>query len=78
MENVCLQETVVSTNITQRECDILHLLAEGYTNTQMAEKLHISIRTVEWHRANLILKLKLGTASQLIIAAVEYARSKKG
>jgi DNA-binding NarL/FixJ family response regulator len=49
-------------NLTERERQVLRMIAEGHTSAQIAEKLNISVRTVEKHRAN--LKAKLGLASQ--------------
>lgn len=60
---------VVNTTLTHREIEILRLIARGYTNTQIAERLSISARTVEGHRANLMGKLDLHTRVEL----VEYA-----
>lgn len=55
--------------LTHREVEILRLIARGYTNNQIAEKLSISSRTVEGHRANLMGKLDLHSRVEL----VEYA-----
>lgn len=44
--------------LTDREVQILKLLRNGDGNESIAEELHISLRTVEWHRHNLIKKLK--------------------
>lgn len=57
--------------LTQREREVLKLLAEGYTNKNIAEFLHISIKTVEKHRANLIGKLDLHNVAQLTAFAME-------
>ncbi len=62
------QEPVES--LTPREEKILGLIAEGYTNREIAEILDISVRTVETHRANLCDKL--GTNSR--VELVRYAR----
>jgi DNA-binding NarL/FixJ family response regulator len=51
--------------ITQREREILSLVAEGYKNRQIAKMLRISIKTVEKHRANIMRKLDLHSASEL-------------
>ena len=45
--------------LTKRELDVLRLIAEEYTNPEIAESLHISIRTVDTHRRNLLEKLQL-------------------
>jgi DNA-binding NarL/FixJ family response regulator len=57
--------------VTQREREVLKLLAEGYTNKDIADFLHISIKTVEKHRANLIGKLDLHNVAQLTTYAIE-------
>lgn len=57
--------------LTPRETDVLRLIAQGYTNKQAAELLNISVRTVEFHRANIIGKL--GIRSRVELA--RYAES---
>ncbi len=52
--------------LTPREIEVLRLLAHGYTNRQIGERLTISVRTVETHRANIIGKLGLRTRVDLI------------
>jgi two-component system response regulator NreC len=58
--------------LTQREIDVLRLLARGNTNRQMAELLNLSIRTVESHRANLMGKLGLASRVELVTYAEEH------
>ncbi|MGD8866860.1 MAG: response regulator transcription factor [Gemmatimonadales bacterium] len=58
--------------LTPRETEVLRLIGDGYTNSQMAELLHIGVRTVETHRANLMGKLGLHSRVEL----VRYAREK--
>ena len=57
--------------VTQREREVLKLLAEGYLNKEIAEFLHISVKTVEKHRANIMNKLDLHNASALTAFAIE-------
>lgn len=57
--------------LTAREIDVLRLLAQGYTNRQSAEKLDISVRTVEFHRTNLTNKLGLQGRVELMRYAEE-------
>jgi len=57
--------------VTQREREVLKLLAEGYLNKEIAEFLHISVKTVEKHRANIMSKLDLHNASALTAYAIE-------
>ena len=58
-------------SITQRERQILKLIAEGHTNKSMADYLCISVKTVEKHRANLMKKLDLHNVSALTTYAME-------
>ncbi|MFP4324226.1 MAG: response regulator [Anaerolineales bacterium] len=57
--------------LTEREREVLQLLAEGYKNSQIAEKLSISPRTSETHRANLMRKLGLQTQVDLVRYAIQ-------
>lgn len=57
--------------ITQREREVLKLLAEGYPNKEIAALLHISVKTVEKHRSNIMSKLDLHSVSALTVYAVE-------
>lgn len=59
--------------LTAREVEVLRLLARGYTNRQIADRLKISPRTAEGHRANLSAKLGLHSRVEL----VEYAEKHK-
>ncbi len=56
--------------LTPRETEVLRHVAHGYTNRQTAERLGISVRTVESHRANVMGKLGLSSRVEL----VRYAR----
>ena len=58
--------------LTQREVDVLRLLARGNTNRQIAELLGLSTRTVESHRANLMGKLGLSSRVELVTYAEEH------
>jgi two-component system response regulator NreC len=56
--------------LTPREREVLQLIAEGHTNRDISEILHISIKTVEVHRANLMKKLDLHSAAELTRYAI--------
>jgi DNA-binding NarL/FixJ family response regulator len=58
--------------LTSREKEVLKLIAEGYTNTAMAGLMQISIKTVEKHRANLLIKTKAQDTAALIRLAIKY------
>jgi DNA-binding NarL/FixJ family response regulator len=57
--------------LTQREREILKLIAEGYKNKEIADDLCISVKTVEKHRANLMEKLNLHNVQALTTYAIE-------
>lgn len=60
-----------SDGLTDREREILQLIAEGYTNKQIAQILSISIKTVQAHRLNLMKKLDLHDRGELIKYAIQ-------
>jgi len=56
--------------LTTREREIFQLIADGNTNNEIADRLSISVRTVETHRANLMRKLNLRTHAHLVAYAL--------
>ena len=56
--------------LSERERDILHLLALGYTNQEIGGKLFISVRTVDTHRAHIMRTLQLDTRAELVMFAL--------
>jgi two-component system, NarL family, response regulator NreC len=56
--------------LSAREREILQLIAEGNTNATVADKLTLSIRTVESHRSNIMKKLRLSSHSDLVKYAI--------
>ncbi len=69
--NIATGKTEPRPTLTRREREILQYIAEGYTNQQAADKLHISVRTVEFHRANLLQKLGLRDTASLVKYAIQ-------
>lgn len=57
--------------LSPRELDILRLVALGHTNTEIAQELYLSVRTVETHRAHIQQKLGCGTRSELVRYALD-------
>lgn len=57
--------------LSDREHEVLRLLALGYTNQEIAKQLFISVRTAETHRAHVMQKLRLETRSELVRYALE-------
>lgn len=58
-------------DLTNRERDILTLIAQGFTNREIGDQLFLSVRTVESHRAHIMQKLNLETRQELVSHAVE-------
>lgn len=61
--------------LTDREFEVFQLIAQGKGTREIAEKLHLSVKTIEVHRANIKAKLKLKSASELIRFAVRWSES---
>ncbi len=61
--------------LTDREFEVFQLIGQGIETKRMADKLHLSPKTVEVHRANIKAKLKLTSMSELIRYAVRWVES---
>lgn len=60
-----------NSKITKREKEVLRLIVEGLTSSEIAKNLYISTRTVETHRSNLMSKLELKNTATLVRYAIE-------
>lgn len=58
-------------DLSERETDVLRLIALGHTNAEIAEQLFISVRTVETHRAHIQQKLGVSSRAELVSNALE-------
>ncbi|OJJ17066.1 hypothetical protein BKI52_30595 [marine bacterium AO1-C] len=58
--------------LSAREKEVLHFLVEGLSNKEIADKLYISSKTVDNHRANILKKLNLKNNVQLVRFAIEH------
>lgn len=58
--------------LTPREREVCEALAYGHTNPEIAERLGISIRTVETHRMHIMAKLKIGSRAELVRFAIDH------
>ena len=58
-------------DLTERERQILRLIALGYTNQEIAGQLYLSVRTIEAHRRHILDKLRLTTRADLVRYALE-------
>ena len=60
-------------HLSNREFEILQLLAEGWSNKRIAGKLCISIRTVKFHTSNIYVKIMVGCRSEAVAWAWKHA-----
>jgi DNA-binding NarL/FixJ family response regulator len=58
--------------LSEREREVLRLLALGHTNQEIAKMLYISVRTAETHRAHIMQKLRLATRAELVGYALSH------
>jgi DNA-binding NarL/FixJ family response regulator len=57
--------------LTPREREVLQLIAEGHTNTTIAQMMNVSVKTVEKHRASLMSKLNVHSVAELVRMAIK-------
>lgn len=65
-------------SLTDREFEVFQLIGQGLSTTEMADKLHVSVKTIEVHRVNIKNKLGVPTAPELIRFAVRWLESGEG
>ncbi|WP_422124107.1 response regulator [Planococcus sp. X10-3] len=65
-------ERVLHEDLTEREMEILLLLAHGYTNQEIADELYIALKTVKSHVSNLLSKLEVHDRTQAVIYAFQH------
>jgi DNA-binding NarL/FixJ family response regulator len=58
--------------LSDREFEVLRLLAAGLSPTEIGERLHLSVKTVSTHKANILEKLGLGGTAELVRYALEH------
>ena len=67
------QATIVNLlNLTIREKEILHLLAQGYSSAEISVSLNLSLHTIQTHRKNILKKTNLNNSAELIKKCVEW------
>jgi DNA-binding NarL/FixJ family response regulator len=64
-------------DLTDRELEVFRLIGEGHSTRQIAEELHISVKTVESYQAHIKEKLSLRTARELVQHAIQWSISEK-
>ena len=65
-------------NLTDRELEIFRLIGEGHSTRQIADELHLSVKTIESHQAHIKEKLALRNARELVQHAIEWTVSLGG
>ncbi len=64
-------------DLTDRELEVFRLIGEGHSTRQIAEELHISVKTVESYQAHIKEKLSLRSARELVQHAIQWSISEK-
>jgi two-component system, NarL family, response regulator NreC len=64
--------------LSDREREVMRLLALGHTNQEIAKMLYISVRTAETHRAHIMQKLRLSTRAELVRYAIDQGMLEEG
>jgi two-component system response regulator NreC len=59
-------------DLSEREVEVLRLIALGHTNTEIGQQLHLSVRTIESHRAHIQQKTRRTTRAELVRYALEH------
>ncbi len=64
-------------SLSDRELEVFRLIGRGYRTRQIAEMLHVSVKTVDSYRENIKQKLKLRDATELLQQAIQWGRSEQ-
>ena len=72
------QAAAAADPLSEREREVLRMLALGHTNQEIAQQLYISVRTAETHRAHIMRKLQLSTRAELVRYAIEHGQLEPG
>ena len=57
--------------LTEREADILRLIASGHTSQQIADKLYLSLPTIKWYRKRMLVKFEASNSADMVAKAKE-------
>ena len=61
--------------LSDRELEVFRLIGSGRTTRQIADELHLSVKTVETHRAHIMDKMRIQTANELALRAFQGVHS---
>ena len=64
-------------SLSKRQFEVFNLIGQGYSVRQIAKTLHVSVKTIETHQANIKDKLNLASAKELFLYAVQWVESGK-
>jgi len=64
--------------LSDRELEVFELIGRGYSTRRIADALHLSVKTIETHRAHIKQKLKLGNATELVHRAFHWVEAGNG
>ena len=67
-----MPKVLIADELSPREREVLRLIALGHTNAEIAERLFLSIRTVESHRAHIQQKLGISGRAELVHYALQH------
>ena len=69
--SIVSQDKATHEALSDREFEVMRLLVEGLSPTDIGERLHLSVKTVSTHKARILEKLKLGSTAELVRYAME-------
>jgi len=72
------KDALSTDSLSDRELEVFELIGQGMQTRQIAEKLHLSIKTIDTHRENIKRKLKLGNATELLQHAIQWVQFERG
>ncbi len=64
--NSCLEKAISDYSLSERESDVLRLIADGRSNNEISEKIHVSVSTVKKHIYNIFNKVGVDSRTQLL------------
>jgi DNA-binding NarL/FixJ family response regulator len=64
-------------SLSDRELEVFQLIGQGYQSREIAQKLHLSVKTIESYREHIKVKLNLENAAQLVQTAIQWMQSQK-
>jgi len=70
--NTGIDSTSNSVSLSKRETEVLQLICQGFTNNEIADKLHISPKTVDNHRTKLLSKTNTKNSAHLVMFAIKH------